>query len=265
MVAITTATPYSAVASVLADATSLHASGAFAQQSSAAPNASSTSSAPQDTVDLSAHAKAILARAQAEQVAADKLSAQVRAARNSGANTGSSASASGDHASIFDQLSGQAEKASASSGDTSFLDDREAYQKSQQVAHTQADGTIQSWSTSASNVFSVPSTPQEIGQWYQTQGPKMLELAQAFPDSMPGLAEAIQNHTVTFTDARDIPGLNFHNSFTFQGGEGGSSGSSQTSFNSSLAMFQDPKVHYQIMDNGTVLSWPTSSAQQAAA
>ncbi|MGJ4943902.1 hypothetical protein ACQR1W_25245 [Bradyrhizobium sp. HKCCYLS1011] len=263
MVAIATANSYSAIASLLADTTSVRVSGASGEQSSAYPNAPSTSNPPQDTVDLSAHAKAILARTQAEQVAADKLIAQVRAARNGSTKTDGSANVSGDHTSIFEQLSGHAQQASSSAA--SFLDDRGAYQQSQQAAHTQADGTIQSWSTSASNVLSVPSTPQEIDQWYQTQGPKMLALAQAFPDSMPGLAEAIKNHTVSFTDARDIAGLNFHNSFTFQGGEGGSSGSSQTSFNSSLAMFQDPNVHYQIMDNGTVLSWPTSSAQQASA
>ena len=265
MVAVATTNSYSAIASLLADSTSARASEAFAEQSSASSNGPSSSNAPQDTVDLSAHARAILARAQAEQVAADKLSTQVSAGHNGSAKTDASANASGAPASIFDQLTGRARQGGTISSDGSFLDDRGAYQQSQQAAHTQADGTIQSWSTSASNVFSVPSTPQEVDQWYQTQGQKMLALAQAFPDSMPGLAEAIQNRTVTFTDARDISGLNFHNSFAFQGGEGGSSGSSQTSFNSSLAIFQDPNVHYQIMDNGTVLSWPTSSTQQANA
>jgi hypothetical protein len=105
-------------------------------------------------------------------------------------------------------------------------------------------------------VFNVPSTPEDIDQWYETQGQQMLALAQAFPASMPGLAEAIQSRTVTLTDARDIPGLNFRNSFTFQGGEAGSGGTSSTSFNSNLPMFNDPNVGAVIQDNGTVISWP---------
>jgi hypothetical protein len=106
-------------------------------------------------------------------------------------------------------------------------------------------------------VFNVPSTPQDVNQWYQTQGQQMLALAQAFPSSFPGMAEAIQNRTLTFADARSIPGLNFQNWYAAEGGESGAG----ASFNSSLPMFQDPSIHYQVMNDGTVLSWPTSSQQ----
>src|SRR5262249_40855700 len=136
-----------------------------------------------------------------------------------------------------------------------IVDNPAAYQLGQQAAHTNADGTVQTWSTSASDVFNVPSTPQDINQWYQTQGQQLLAEAQASPQSMPGLAQAIQNRTLTFTDARDIPGLDFHNTISFQGGEGGSGSGSSISINSSLPMFHDPNVQYQIMGDGTVLSW----------
>jgi hypothetical protein len=130
-----------------------------------------------------------------------------------------------------------------------------AYLQAQQAAHTQADGTVQGWSTSASDVYNVASSAQAIE-------PQLLSLAQAFPDSYPGLAQAIQNGKVTVTSAQNIPGLNFQNSFTFEGGEGGSGGSSEVSFNSSLPTFHNPNVQTVVMDNGTVVSWPTSATQQ---
>lgn len=191
-----------------------------------------------DSVDLSDNAKAFLARAQSDQAALEEL-------------TGSYGAPNGIAS------AGQAPPGYSITSAISNTDNQLAYLQAQQAAHTQADGTIQSWSTSASDVFNVASSPQQIE-------PQLMALAQAFPGSYPGLAEAIQNGTVTVSDARNVPGLNFQNSFAFQGGEGGSGNSSEVSFNSSLPMFNSPNVQTVVMDNGTVVSWPTTAAQQTA-
>jgi hypothetical protein len=231
-----------------------------ASQATAETSSHTSPSNPTDILDLSDRAKAMLERASANKLADEKLDAFLQATRNSGDVQGSIAPPSS-----FDLLSNLGQQGNSTWDPTTYIDNPGAYQQEQQGAHTRADGTIQSWSTSASDVFNVPSTPQDIDQWYQTQGQQVLALAQAFPDSMPGLAQAIQNRTVTFSDARDIPGLNFQNSFSFQGGENGSGGSEMTSFNSSLPIFQDTNVHYQIMGDGTVISWKIPAASQTAA
>lgn len=146
-----------------------------------------------------------------------------------------------------------AQQSSSITNAISNNDSEAAYLQAQQAAHIQANGTIQSWSTSASDVFNVASSVQQIE-------PQLQALAQAFPSSYPGLTQALQNGTVTVTSAESIPGLDFQNSFAFEGGEGGSGDSSEVSFNSSLPMFNNPNVQTVIMDNGTVVSWPTSSA-----
>ena len=236
---------YSAIASLL--------NSGFSSQATDTPQAGqgsdpASSPSPTDSVDLSDHAKAVLAQAQQDQVLASKLQALVQSNKNPvGSGT--------------DSVSDQSTQSQSGStwNPSSYIDNSGNYLQAQQSAHTQADGSIESWSTSASNVFNVPSTPEDVDQWYQTQGQQMLQIAQAFPSSFPGMAEAIQNHTLTFTDARSIPGLNFQNSYTAEGGESGAGGSAGASFNSSLPMFQDPSTHYQVMNDGTVLSWPASS------
>ncbi len=211
-----------------------------------------------DTINLSDQAKALLAQARANQLAANKLEAFSQSTQNNGRTQGPTAPSNAP-------LSSAGQRGNSTWDPNASIDNRGAYQQAQQAAHTRADGTIQSWSTSASDVFDVPSTPQEIDQWYQsTQGQQILALAQAFPGSMPGLAEALQNRTVTIADARDIPGLNFHNTVTFQGGEGGSGGSSRVSFNSSAPLFQDPNIRYEVMDNGTVITWKNPTGAGSA-
>jgi hypothetical protein len=257
---------YSAIASLLNGSLFPPATDTLQTGQATSPGSVSTSS-PADTVNLSDHAKAMLALARSQQATADQLNAQFQAARdanreNLAPETVSDPQTTTDNVdSLFAKLSGIAQ--SQQSGSTwdpnSYIDNSGDYLQAQQADHTQADGSIESWSTSASNVFNVPSTPQDVDQWYQTQGQQMLALAQAFPSSFPGMAAAIQNHTLTFTDARSVPGLNFQNWYTSEGGESGAGGGAGASFNSSLPMFQDSNVHYQVMNDGTVLSWPTSS------
>ena len=70
-----------AIASLLSNAAS-PATDAGTPATKATSSGSSTSSDPTDIVDLSDHAKATLARAKTEQVAAGKLTAQVQATRD---------------------------------------------------------------------------------------------------------------------------------------------------------------------------------------
>ena len=112
---------YSAIAQLLADSVSNVATGAARQIGQAGNLASSdsTSSSPTDSVDLSDRAKATLAQAQKNQVAADQLQAFVQSHRNSG-GTGKNSSpgqstqsqstpgqGAGDVMQEFDQLTGQ--------------------------------------------------------------------------------------------------------------------------------------------------------------
>jgi hypothetical protein len=205
-------------------------------------------SSPATVVELSDEAKAIIARAEVDQAVADWLDQQLAAARSSA-------------------ISGATwRSASASSDPAASLKDPAGYLKTQQTAHIRSDGSVGRWSETKTDIFNVPSTPQEVDQWYETQGQSLIVWAEAVPsEGETGLAEAVRNRSVTIQDARDIPGLNYHNSFTYQGGEGGSGGSSTFSFNQQLPIFKDPNVHYLIGGDGTIISWKTPRATNAAA
>jgi hypothetical protein len=80
-----------AVASLLSNGASSATTDAdttAAKATTSDPAASSASRAPVDTVDLSDRAKATLARARTEQVAADKLAALVQSVRDPQGTTG---------------------------------------------------------------------------------------------------------------------------------------------------------------------------------
>jgi hypothetical protein len=218
----------------------------------AVTSGSSASSDPTDILDLSDNAKATLARAKIDQVAATPGGKATAPKANSSGGT-----------SLFDKLSGRAQPAQTGQWDVNAaIADPAGYLKAQQAAHTGADGSIASWSTSATDVFTSPSTPTEIDQWYQTQGNQLVAQQQTFPQSaLPGLTQAIQDRTLTITNAADIPDLNFHNSFTWQGGEGGAGNGGGMNYNPQAAALQDPNVQHYFLANGTVISWASPSAQ----
>ena len=84
-------TSYNAIAQLLADGVSNTATPGSALQIGQAGNpasSASTSNSPTDSVDLSDRAKAVLAQAQKNQVAANELQALVQSNRNSTAGKG---------------------------------------------------------------------------------------------------------------------------------------------------------------------------------
>jgi len=243
---------YSAVALLLRNAASSATTGASAATTTPGAAASSASSLPVDTVNLSDAAKATLARAQTDQVAADKLAAQVQAARDpTGKNTAPKTS-SNNGPSLFDQLTGRGQSQPSSAGDfesatlTALIN-----------THTLSDGSVQSFSVTASDVLTPVSTPQQIADWYKTNTTSLINDAQSSPSAGSiSLAQAVQNHQVTFQSAADIPGLDFHNTYTFQGGNGGSSVNETFTYNQNAAVFRDPTNNYLVSSDGTVISWP---------
>jgi hypothetical protein len=250
---------YSAVAQLLANSLSSAASGIpqIGQSSTSGSSATSTS-ASSDNLNLSDHAKAVLARAKTDKVAANELQAFLQSAKNPSGTGNASASkpTSDDGTQLFDQLTGRTQ--SQPSGDTtaSPADPVSANLNALVKAHTLPDGSVTNFSVNVSNVLNPVSTPQDIADWYNTNATSLINDAQSSPsESTISLAQAVQNHQVTFQSAADIPGLNFHNTYTYQGGEDGASANETFTYNQSAAIFQDPTTNYLVWSNGTVISW----------
>src|SRR5689334_17077422 len=108
VIAPTSASAYGAVASLISNMASSATSDAPEANGSATIGAG-TSADPTDTVDLSDRAKQVLARANSEQRAADKLNALLQSLNDpDGKNLDSrskSTSKSGNDTSVFDKLS----------------------------------------------------------------------------------------------------------------------------------------------------------------
>jgi len=270
---------YSAVAQLLANSVSSPAAGIpqIGQGSSSATSAAAASS-PSDSLNLSDHAKAVLAQAQRDQIAANQLQAFLQSARNPNGSNNNSAqgSAPDDGTKIYDELTGQAQSQQGTSANRSLaqleqadglLDGEAAYTQELNAANRQSDGTIASWSETLHDVFvTAPSTPQEVASWYQSdEGQEVASAATAFPDDNPGLSEALASHSVTFLNASDIPDLNLHNTTFLQGGGGGSGGSAPYTYNRNAGIFSDPTTSYKVLGDGIVLAWKASASTQTSA
>jgi hypothetical protein len=224
------------------------------------PPPASVSGNPTDILDLSDNAKATLARAKVDQVAADKLTAQVDAATPGG--KAPKANASGG-TSLFDKLSGRAQQAGNSPPVPGSLASFElagggASAGFSDYAQALGKASPQGFSQTLSNVVAVPSSPQEIAAWYQNDGKSTLLGAQAWPeDYPPGLAKAVTSQSLSFLSANDIPGLNFQNTITIQSAGAGVGGSDVYTYNHNAAIFSDPATSYLVQGDGTVLSWKT--------
>jgi hypothetical protein len=210
---------------------------------------------PVDTVDLSDRAKATLAHAQIERVAADKLAALVQTLKGQGSDKTKSKADSTDPQDIFQKLSGGATGSAK-------LEDLDGLMKSLFAANKNSDGTYNSFSKTVDDVLIVPSTPQQVDDWYKTYGQSFLEGALHFSGEEGNnvLAEAVQNRTITLQSAADIPDLNFHNTWTLQGGEGGGSINGTSSYNHDASIFKDPTTNYIVSGDGTVISWAKPQA-----
>jgi hypothetical protein len=99
---------YGAVASLLSNAASLATTDASkpAANSTTTDPAASSAADPVDSVDISDHAKATLARAKADQVAANTLTAQLAAARDPEGKDPAPQKSSDDITTSFDRLAG---------------------------------------------------------------------------------------------------------------------------------------------------------------
>lgn len=268
---------YSALAQLLASTFSTRTSPDAPQigQPERLVSTSALSSTPSDSVDLSDHAKAVLAQAQKDQVLANELQTLVQSNKNSaGSNSNSilgqssqgqltSAQTADSISQSFAQLTGQTQSQQLLSNWTAeqAAADPVGFTDAEQAAHTQADGTISNWSVSFQDVppAGAPSTPQEIDRWYATQGQQFLENTQGLS---PGFVDAIRNHTLSFTNVSDIPDVDFRNSFTFQGGEDGAGGGGSFTFNYNAPALQAiGSANYAIFGDGYIATWPASAAQ----
>ena len=249
----------SAVASLLSDTASAATGSATATAAKSNQAASSASSGdgPATSVTLSDHAKAVLERNKVDQIVAERLAEQVASSKKSSkkAEAGASNSATGDTSKIFDGLSGSSASQSKHAPSATFRD-LSAELTAMVAAHKQADGSVTSFTKTESDVFVVPSTPEQIDYWSQMDGRGLIAGAQFFPEeAATGIAQAVQNREITIQNAKDIPGLNFHNTMIFQGGEGGASLNGTSSYNKDADIFKDTTMNYRVSGNGTVISW----------
>jgi hypothetical protein len=278
---------YSAVAQLLANSLSSATAGiAQTGQSNNLGSPATSTSGPSDSLNLSNHAKSVLARAKADQIAAGELQAFLQSARNSnGTGTAPASKPTSDEVTqIFDQLTGQTQAptqtpAQAQQSGTQpqsfndFFGFFDAQVTALKATNTQPDGTIGNFSKTFTDISFAPSTPEAINSWYQNEGQAAIQTAQEVAQQAPGspqaindasLAQAVENHAVTFSNAFDVPRLNFHNSLTIQGGEDGAGNSSSVTYNHDAAIFNDPTTSYAIMGNGTVISWKNAAPSGAA-
>jgi hypothetical protein len=282
-----TSSGLSAIAQLLANSANT-ATAVTSQTGSSAPAAASSN--PSDSLDLSDHAKATLAQAQQQQIAADNLQAFLQSARNpNGAGKSPSPSQSAGQASddvtkIFDQLTGQTQAPTQTQGPAQAqqtyyapnqsLDDFFTAQFTALKANArQPDGTIGNYSETFNDISFAPTTPEAINNWYQNDGQAAVQGAPQIAQQAPGspqaiqeasLAQAVENHTVTLLNAFNIPGLDFHNSLTIQGGEDGGGNSWTVTYNHDAAIFNDPTTNYEIGGDGTVISWKNPAPSGAA-
>jgi hypothetical protein len=246
----------SAVASLLSDTASAATAAGTAADKTTQATAESSSRNPVDIVDLSDRAKAILERNKVDQLVAERLAQQVVSSKDGGkTKAATSSSSTGESSKLFGALSGSSASPSKGAPSGSFRD-LSAELTSMVAAHKQADGSVTSFTKTESDVFVVPSTPEQIDYWYQTDGRGLVAGAQFFrEEAATGIAQAVQNREITIQNAKDIPGLNFHNTMIFQGGEGGASLNGTSSYNQNADIFKDPTMNYRVSGNGTVISW----------
>jgi hypothetical protein len=248
------------VASLLSNVATTNAGTPATKATTSGPGAPSNND-PVDVVDLSDRAKATLARARTERVAAEKLAAQVAATNSPGGKDKATKSTSDDGTKLFDQLTRRPQSQQSDSSPQSADDFIQATFAELTKAAKRPDGSYDNYYKQVSDVFTPTSTPQQIDDWYNTNGKMFVDSAQSFPnDYKTSLAQAIQSRQLTFQSAADVPGLNLHNTYTFQGGEGGGGNTASYTYNQSADIFQDPTTNYMVSGDGTLISWAKTPA-----
>jgi hypothetical protein len=189
-------TDYSAIASLLNSGLSSQATDT-PQAGQGSDPASSPS--PTDSLDLSDHAKAVLAQAQQGQVAADKLSDLLQSLRDPSGKSAPSSNQSSTNIS-FAQLSGQ--QASSQSNSTQW-----------QAGSIYGDPTI--------------SDAAFIDKY---RGAMVNALSGLPSDKVASLEAAISNGTVKIQPASEVPGYNNRTTITYTGPPGGLQGMSSSAY-----------------------------------
>lgn len=257
-----------AVAQLLSNSASSTTSGvAQTGQLTALDSSAGPASAPSDSLNLSDHAKAVLARAKADGVAADELQAFLQSARNPNGtgNAPASKPASNDGTRIFDQLTGRTQSQPPGDAAATPEDPVSGNLTALVKANTNADGSVSNFSVSVNDVLNPVSTPQDIAAWYNANTAGIVNETKTYlSDSGLSFIQAVQDHQLTFQSAADIPGLDFHNTYTYQGGENGASANETFTYNHDAAIFQDPTTNYEVVSNGTVISWKGTPASAPA-
>jgi hypothetical protein len=194
-IAATNSTNYSAAASLLNSA----AAGTNSDNQSQPANAGTISSLPGDpvdTVNLSDRAKATLARAKTDQVAAEKLTAQLQSMRDPNGKSGSASSKSttDDASKLFDALSGRS--------------------TSQATSNTK-------WE--AGSKYGDPTISDAA--FLDSLKPTLMGYASGLaPDKQEAMIAAINNGTIKVQKASEVPDLNTHSTVTYSGAPGGLQG-----------------------------------------
>jgi hypothetical protein len=230
----------------------------------ARPPASSSSRGPVDVVDLSDHAKAVLARAKTEQVAADKLKTQLETSRGSkdglakpseGASQLFGSRLTNDTDSQLIDTFGQGH---VTSDIFHFLD----YVQALHDTHVSPDGkSLPDFHVQLNDVFT-PSTPEEIAVNDQLEkdwvlaNPEFMAWAKVYDPDQYVHRQAFVNGTVTHLNLNDVPDLDFHNTVVIDHTQlGTSSGPVAFTYNQNAAIFKDPTVDYTVASNGDVIGF----------
>ncbi|RXT36378.1 hypothetical protein [Bradyrhizobium betae] len=161
--------------------------------------AQTTSSDPVDVVDLSDRAKQILARANIEQVAADKLSGFLQSLKDPDGKSATSHDSTKGQGSLFDKLRGQASGATKPT----------------------------TWTAGSKAGDASISDADFIAKYRDS-----LEGAlQDFPaDKRAALEAAISNGTLTIQKGSDVEGYNTRTTITYNVGPGGGQGMSTSGY-----------------------------------
>jgi hypothetical protein len=156
-----------------------------------------TSSGRVDIVDLSDRAKATLARAKIEEVAAGKLAAQLDAASGSNGKNGTSNTKSDDGLSLFQKLTAQPQQP-----DTTTWEAGSKYGDAS-ISDAGLTAELKASLLQQADAYDKQGLPPEVGQ---------------------ALRNAVNSGSLKFQKASDIPDLNFHSTVTYSGVPGGLQG-----------------------------------------
>jgi len=232
--------------------------GAFVDPNSSSPavallsQTSSSDASPATIVDLSDHAKALLAQAAVDQVAADRLQQQVEATRRDGANA--QLNKPNSSKSIFDQMHDLGSELAisdspgaqpAQSASDNFLSGTPLWQQqgsADNIAILQAGAQLYNKAQAMQDIaknggqFASPTEGHVVSDDVLFVYQAHLQIAQNISDlqtrgmisQAQALSDALQNGTLKFQKASDVPDLNMQSWMIHfpDAGAGGEMGSS---------------------------------------